>query len=219
MARKKTNKPISKLSITETKNLIKSAKRKATIERNNLENIESEKAISKKEIRLKFEQVIKANKKIEKLNSELQKKQLRNKIKSNQQKINRNKGKDNFKVRQSQFEIEILKEKIKNPQFVEPEIIQEPTGENLFSYTSAFYYYNETKKKLLEMIKNKEIKSLNGLKSMKKISSLISEIFTKLDSEKAVQIDIDIDTDKAFINIISMEEAQEGETFVEPKNQ
>jgi hypothetical protein len=217
MAGKRQKKPISKLSVTETKNLIKSAKRKATIQKNKLFEIESsKKKITDTEKRKNFENIIQQNKKVEILEESLRKKQLTNKIKSQKQKIDRNKGKDEFKVRKANFEIEILKEKIQNPQFEMPVIQELPEGD-FFTYTSAFYYYNDTKKKLLEMVKSKQIKSLNGLKSLKSISKLISEIFIQLDSEKAVEINIEVNTDKAFITVTSMEEAKEGETFIEPK--
>ena len=155
MANKKTL-SLSKLPIGKLKNKIKYQKQKVNKLNKSLSQIDQEKNPLKKDIRQQFEKIISENKKIEKLENQLYKSKIKNQIKSQQQKINRNKGKNKFKVQEANYKIEILKEKINNPDFQEPEILEFPYG-NYFSYSSAFYYYNETKKKLLEMKKNKEI--------------------------------------------------------------
>jgi hypothetical protein len=211
MAKKK--KAFSKLSIQELKNLKSSTKRKATIEKKKIDNL------PKTDQRKTFESIISKNKEVEKIENQIFKKKLENKIKSNKQLIDRNKG-NKVKVLRAEFNIEILQEKIKNKEFKEPEIVKnvkfvtENMEGNFFTYSSAFYYFNETKKKLLEMVEDGQIKSLNRKTSLKSISQLINEMFLNLDSNSAVLININMDNDNAFIERITMEEAKENEPLI-----
>lgn len=207
--RKAPKKPFSKLSITELKQQKANEKRKATILKKKIDEG------NKTEQRKIFNEVIEKNKKVEKLEIQIEKKKLQNKIKSNQQLIQRNKGKDKTKVMRAEFEIEVIQEKIKNENFKTPEIEKnidfedEEIEGDFFTFSSAFYYFNETKKKILELYMDKQLKSLNGKKSIKSISELINSIFLGLNSESAVKIHIDINNGKAFINRTTMEEAQD----------
>lgn len=206
-----------KISLAQLKKNQTALKSKITREKKKLQTVEKNKSALKKDIREQYDKIIDLNKQLEATQEKIFKRKVDNQIEGQRQRRERNKGKNQFSAMEADLKIEELKIKRENPDFKDVKTIEKPDGD-YFEYQSAFYYYNQTKKKLMQMLKDKEIKSINGSKSQRKAAETISDIFLDLDSESSVLIEINMETDAAFISVIERDPETDVEQFIEPED-